>query len=565
MQSAKISRLRVMVCGAFSVLLACLSMLSPRSSTAHEHSADMPVKNAMLGAVSFEISCRSNLQADFNHGVALLHSFWHSDAQKAFEAVAAADPHCAMAYWGIAMSHFRLGLSWPSPADLTAGRAAITQAQDATEKTPRESEYVAALRALYDEFKPEEASRPFKNYSQALGKIAADYPSDVEAKVFQGLALILAQQQGDVNLIEMKQAAKILTPLLNTHPDHPGIAHYLIHATDAPGMAQEGLAAARVYAKIAPAAPHALHMPSHIFTRLGLWREDIHSNLASKAAAEQIQSDAENQLHAMEFLEYAYLQIGHDDEARAIMEEAEAIPVSAMDPRYGTYYQEVQTRFRTLYAIETHDWPAAARLEPTVGEADSFARGMTLLAHAMAAGHLKDRALAEATLRASMDYQKERNKGAPLPESGTPQAGFIDEIQAWTDFAAGNLSGAALLLRPIAEREARAGKGELELPVREMLAEMLLLSGQPQEALQQYQLSLKTDPNRFSALLGALNAAEGVARGDLAKDYYRQLLASCEGATGPAVNELKHAKLMVDHAARSQLGQSDHDHSAGLL
>jgi tetratricopeptide (TPR) repeat protein len=533
-----------LVATSIAVLLSAVigSFLAVSSGYAHEHSDPMQA-NTRLGTVSFAISCKPELQGDFNHAVALLHSFWHSEAQRALEAIVASDPDCAMAYWGLAMSHLQFGLSWPSNTDLAAGRSALEQARAATEQTPRERAYIAALSALYDEFKPDDSWKSFQKYADALGQIGADYPSDVEAKVFRALVLILAQPPDDANLVEMKQAVLILTPLLRQYPDHPGIAHYLIHASDVPGMAQGGLEAARHYAQIAPAAPHALHMPSHIFARLGLWQEDIQSNLASKAAAEKADAGAENRLHAMEFLEYAYLQVGHDDEARAIMSEAKTISEADVDPRFGDYYPFVQTRVRTIYAIEAKDWATAARLEPTPG-GDNNGRGLTLLAHAMAAGYLKDRALAADTLRATEDFIKKRHKFKSLPRSGTPEAGFIDEIHAWKDFTDGNVTDAIQLLRPVADREAKVGKGELDLPVREMLAEMLLLSGKPKEALQEYELSLKTDPNRFNALLGAGEAAEQVGRRDLAREYYRQLLNNCAGATGPAVQALEHAKLL---------------------
>jgi len=484
------------------------------------------------------------VQGDFNHAVALLHSFWHSEAQRVFEKVAAADPNCAMAYWGVAMSHFHLGLSWPASADIELGRQALNKAEPATEKGAREVAYIAALRDLYTDFKTDDSWKYFKTYADKLSNIAATYPMDREAKVFEGLALILAQQPGDVNLTEMKQAVKVLQPLLQQYPDHPGIAHYLIHACDTPGLAEEGLEAARRYAKIAPAAPHALHMPSHIFTRLGLWQEDIDSNLASKAAAENAHAGAENRLHAMEFLEYAYLQTGNDVKAHAILEEAKAISQSDVDSRYGSYYPTVETRFPVLYAIETHDWATAATVQSMSN--DGGGRALALLAHAMAAGHLKDRALADATLQATKDWLKQRLNGKPLPQSGTPEAGFLDEIQAWADFANGDLKGAQDLLHPLADREAQVGKGEVDLPVREMFADMLRLAGMHQKALAQYQRSLQSDPNRFNALLGAAEAAEQAGQHKVAQGYFKMLLANCSSASGPALQELNHAKTVFE-------------------
>jgi hypothetical protein len=531
-------RLVVNGIAAFSAAIGCFLVCS--SAYAHQHSDPMPA-DAKLGAVSFEVSCKAELQPDFNRAIALLHSFWHSEAQRVFEKVAAADPNCAMAYWGVAMSHFHLGLSWPAPADIELGRQALTKAEAAVEKDAREAAYITALRDLYADFKIEDSWKYFKSLADQLSKIAATYPNDLEAKVFEGLALILAQQPGDMNLSEMKQALTVLQPLLLEYPDHPGIAHYLIHACDTPGLAQQGLQAARRYAKIAPAAPHALHMPSHIFARLGLWPEDIDSNLASKAAAENAHAGAENRLHAMEFLEYAYLQIGHDEEARAIIAEAKTIPQSEVDPRYRNYYATVEARFPAMFAIETRDWRTAAQAQPVVGD-DGWGRGLTLLAHAVAAGHLRDRALAKATLQATEVFMKQQMKGRPLPRSGTAEAGFLDEIHAWTDFANRDLTGALLLLRPIADRQDKVGKGELDLPVREMLAEMLLIDGKADESLREYQASLKSDPNRFNGLLGAAKAAEQLGRRELAVRYYRALLTNCSGANGEALATLKSAR-----------------------
>ena len=530
-----------------TAVLGCLLAFSSGYAQEHEHSDPMPAE-AKLGAVSFEISCKAQVQSDFNRAVALLHSFWHSEAQRAFEKVAATDPNCAMAYWGVAMSHFHLGLSWPAAADIELGREALTKAEAASEKDAREAAYIAALRELYTDFKTDDSWKYFKSYADKLSQIAATYPKDLEARVFVGLALILAQQPGDVSLTELKQAVDLLQPLLLQYPEHPGIAHYLIHACDTPGLAQEGLEAARRYAKIAPAAPHALHMPSHIFTRLGLWQEDIDSNLASKAAAEKAHSGAENLLHSMEFLEYAYLQIGHNDEARAIIVEAKAVPQSEVDSRYGGYYAIVQARFPTMFAIETRDWQAAAHAQLTAGD-DGWGRGLILLTHAIASGHLKDRALANATLQASEVFMKRQMKGRPLPRSGTPEAGFLDEIHAWTDFANRDLKGALRLLRPIADRQDKLGKGEVDLPVREMMAEMLLIDGKDREALKEFRASLTSNPNRFNGLLGAGRAAERLGHRDVAAKYYRTLLANCTGANGSALVALSHPRTVVGEMA----------------
>jgi tetratricopeptide (TPR) repeat protein len=538
-----------------TLVILILYGLPPRSigKPSEHHMAEMAhgsgeLTPAMLGSVSFETSCKPQAKEDFNRAVAQLHSFWNSEAQQSFEKIAAADPNCAIAYWGEGMAHFNLGLSFPSQADLTAGAEALNKADAATEKTPREAAYIRALHVLYDGFKPENALVNFRNFADAMAYLGAAYPGDIEAKTFYALALILAQPPNDIDLVDTKKAVQVLAPLLNEFPDHSGIAHYLIHACDRPQLAQQGLEAARRYAQIAPASPHAIHMPGHIFARLGLWQEDIRSNLASKAAAEKTDAGAENRLHAMEFLEYAYLQIGHDSEARAIIAEAKTIPQSEVDPRYGNYYAVVQARFPTTFAIETGDWRTAAHAQPIVGD-DGWGRGLTLLAHAMAAGHLRDRALAKATLQAAEVFMRHQMKGRPLPRSGTAEAGFLDEVHAWTDFANRDLKGVVRLLRPIADRQDKVGKGELDLPVREMLAEILLIDGKAKEALKEYQASLASDPNRFNALLGAGRAAERLGERDVAANYYRTLLANCIGANGSALVALRHPHVVVDEMA----------------
>jgi tetratricopeptide (TPR) repeat protein len=297
-------------------------------------------------------------------------------------------------------------------------------------------------------------------------------------------------------------------------------------------MAKQGLEAARRYASIAPAAPHALHMPSHIFARLGLWEDDIRSNLASKAAAEVTTGahiGAENRLHAMEFLEYAYLQSGRFDEARAIVEEART--VRKADSNYADYYDSVESRFPMLLAIETRDWAMAARLEPLPGT-HWFGETLTVVARAVAAGHQRD-ANAGKAATAAFDALLVKASSPPLPP-GSSAANARDEIYAWSAFAQGDVERALQLLRATADLQSKVGKGEVELPAREMLAEILLLDGRAADALKEYELSLASDPNRFNALLGAAQAAEKLGRKATATKYYEQLAASSPHPSGAA-------------------------------
>jgi tetratricopeptide (TPR) repeat protein len=521
------------------LLIALIGALGAFCVLAHEHAEQMPT-NAHLGSVSFETSCQPEVRADFNRAVALLHSFWLDEAERTFMKVAMADPDCAMAYWGVAMADFNQVNGGPTAEGIARADQALAKADAAREKDRREAAYIHAVHLFFDGYaEGGDFDVHAKRYTDAMEEVATRHPNDLEAQVFYALALINSDPRDDVALINPKKAVAILHPLLRQHPDHPGIAHYILHASDNPVMAQQGVEAARRYASIAPAAPHALHMPSHIFARLGLWDDDIRSNLASKAASENpaVHVGAENRLHAMEFLEYAYLQIGHDDEARAIVTEGSTVKQADVDPRYPSYYADAEARYSALFAIETRNWAMAANLKPIQG-GDWVSQSQTLLGHAVAAAHLHD-AQGARVVAESIESLAEAE---PRMRIGAPRASVPDEIRAWARFSQGDLKGAIKLLRAVADRQTRVGKGEVELPAREMLAEMLLLSRRNGEALREYQLSLASDPNRFNALLGAAKAAEQLGRHDLAVGYYRTLLANCAGATGAALKDLERAQ-----------------------
>jgi hypothetical protein len=491
-----------------------------------------PVK---LGTVDFKISCAPAVRVNFNRGVALLHSFWHDQAFLAFENVASSDPDCAIAYWGEAMTHFHQLLASPTPADIQEGAAELAQADRAREKTSREAAYIKALHGFFDGYRAEDYFQRATAYAGAMASVANTYPDDLEAQAFYALALLASDPPSDLQLVNPRKAFGILNPLFRDHPNHPGIAHYIIHACDNPQMAQDGLAAARQYAQIAPQVPHALHMPSHIFARLGLWQDDIASNLASEAAAEAagLHHGAENRLHAMEFLEYAYLQTGRFEEAETIVTEAETVRPTDVDPRYPHMWTTVEARYPALLAIETKNWKMAEQLK-LVAEGGPSSHQATLLAHAEASAHLHDQKAASDALQ--------QLESLTSGESRASESAAAIEIRAWVDFTRGNLKGAVALLQALTERQAKTGKAEVEIPAGEMLADMLLLSGQPGEALTQYQQSLLSDPNRFNALLAANRAAKQLGRSRLAERYYRTLIANCPHADGSAVKELENAK-----------------------
>jgi tetratricopeptide (TPR) repeat protein len=490
----------------------------------------------VLGTVNFATSCKFAQAAEFNHGVALLHSFWLNAAEQAFAKIATEDPQCAMAYWGIAMTDFNQVNGGPTKDGVLSAQRALAKAEAASEKDSREAGYLAALHLFFDKFKEGDFNLRSAKYSAAMAVLARHYPKDLEAQVFYALSLVNLEWPRSATIANHKKALSILVPLFDQHPDHPGVAHYIIHASDHPQLAIEGLKAARKYALIAPAAPHALHMPSHIFARLGLWQEDIQSNLASKAAAEANEATvgAENRLHAMQFLQYAYLQTGEYTKARAMMDQARDVPASKVDPRYPTYYVGVQAYNPFLFAVESRDWSMAQGLAPIRDDT------VTYLAHAIAAGHLRN---AAAGRTATQSLEKVIRATPAL--RGARNASLPNEVRAWARYAQGDLHGAVALLRPVADRQEGVGKGEVELPAREMLADMLFLSGQYSDALLEYQRSLKSDPNRFNGLLGAAESAEHVGDENLAAALYRQLLGNCPKAEGAAAVKLQHARAFL--------------------
>ena len=523
--------------GPRSLVLRTLLVLSivaawPLKSAEHEHPMEHAPANATLGTVAFELSCRKEVHASFNRAVALVHSFWHDEAEREFRRVAQDDPDCAMAWWGVAFTHAHPILSSPTDSDIAAGMAALVRADVARTKSPREAAYIAALQELYTGIRSDPTSQQSHaaRYAQMMGSIAREFPADIEAQAFYGLALIAAAPPDDTSLVWQKRAIHALSPAFKANPDHPGFAHYLIHATDNPQMASQGLQAARAYASIAPDAPHARHMPAHIFARLGLWSEDVRSNLASRAAAERElasgRAGAEALLHALEFLEYAYLQVGDAHSAESILASGHMVEANQVDARYANYHATFQARSDALMAIETQDWQAARLLQPAV-DAPWSSQQHTLLARAIAAGHVRDAIEGRHTLE-TIDTQLEK-----LPQRPTnDRLAIVQEIHAWAAFARGETGEALAILLPIAKRQMSVGRSEVELPAQEMVAEMLLLDGENAASLKAFKASLKTDPNRFASLLGAGTAAERLGQSRDAIFYYRMLLQNCPDATG---------------------------------
>jgi hypothetical protein len=512
----------------------------------HHHQEDLTT--AQLGTVVFPVSCTPSVQKPFERGVALLHSFWYEEAEKEFHQIATDDPGCAMAHWGIAMSQWHQLWNEPDAKVIQRGFDEVHQAKTTDGPTTRrEKAYIEAIAAFYGNSKKLDHASRAKAYSDGMKKVYESYPDDHEAAAFYALSLLAAEPKDDATFANRKAAAAVLEKLFAIEPDHPGVAHYLIHSYDKPQLAQLGLPAARRYAQIAPAAPHALHMPSHIFARVGLWQEDINSNLASIAATRKTAAmgmgGEGHQFHAMDFLFYAYMQSGHDADAKALIEEIRAMP-NKKDDMYGKGYDPhaaTLAHLTALYPIEMHDWTAATSLPP-LDVAGTAEYSMIYWARAIGSAHLhKPDDVRRDIAEIERIYKK---RVAEKSEFADAVEGDRKEAQAWLAFAEGKYDDAVEALRPIADKEDAMGDEPDGAPAREMIADMLLEAKRPQQALAEYQTDLKLHPNRFDGLYGAARAAEAAGKQQDASEYYALLLKVCDGSNSTRP-ELSRAKQLV--------------------
>ncbi len=512
----------------------------------HQHHEDLTP--SQLGTVSFPVSCAPDVQKPFERGVALLHSFWYEEAQKQFQQIAANDPHCAMAHWGAAMSLWHQLWNNPDPGVIQRGQDEVHQAKTTDgPATPREKAYIAAIAAFYSDSKKLKHDARAKAYSDAMKKVYETYSDDHEAAVFYALSLLASEPHDDATFANRKQAAAILEKLFAVEPDHPGVAHYLIHSYDKPQLAQLGLPAARRYAQIAPASPHALHMPSHIFARVGLWQDDINSNLASIAATRKTAAmhmgGEGHQFHAMDFLFYAYMQSGRDADAKALIEEIRAMP-NKKDDMYGKGYDPhaaALAHLTALYPIEMRDWSSAAALPPSA-VAGTAEESVIYWARAIGSAHLRKPDDVREDISAIENLHKklaaEKSEFADAVEDDRKEA------QAWLAFAVGKDDDAVEALRTIADKEDSLGDEPEGIPAREMIADILLEAKRPQQALAEYQTDLKLHPNRFDGIYGAARAAEAAGKQTDATEYYALLLKICDGSNSTRP-ELTRARQLV--------------------
>ena len=528
------------------VVLAVLP-LCPAAQSQHQHDG---LTEQQLGTVHFPTSCDPRVQRQFERGIALLHSFAFETAQAAFRQVAEDDRHCAMAHWGIATTFSR----WAGPDDQQRreGWEEIRIARSLHAPTARERDYISAATAAYVHPDRKDDKRGDK-YRKKMEKLYRRYPEDHEAAAFYALALEESDGDDDPRHAKRKQAAAILEKLFAMEPQHPGVAHYLIHTYDVPGMAELGLPAARRYAQIAPAAAHALHMPSHIFARLGMWQEDIDSNVASVAASRNAAAthmgDAGHQFHAMEFLVYAYLQSGREKEARAVIEEVKNLP--KMNNMYGTDFDpnlSAQIEYAASYVTELRLWKDAAALPLLTDNSDADS-SLTYKARAIGAAHLGDLQAAKVNLAEMKTLHENLVKKKQMGPADAVDAD-IRVVTAWIDHAQGRNDEALELLRPIAQKDHGLFATDGDIPAHEMMGEILLDMNRPEVALTEYEAELKVSPNRFNSVYGAARAAEQAKHLDQATRYYRQLVASC-GRGESTRSELSHAREFLSPVARN--------------
>ncbi|MFZ0288498.1 MAG: hypothetical protein WB616_19745 [Candidatus Sulfotelmatobacter sp.] len=530
---------------AFVVLFVGTCSLFLRAGFAqHEHPAG---DTARLGKVTFPVSCAPSVQQQFSSAVAMLHSFWYEKARDTFAGVAEKDPTCGMAYWGIAMTYYHPIWQPPGSADLKAGGTFMDKAKLVGAKTQRERDYIAAIETFYkDSDKFDHASRAL-GYERAMEQVQSRYPDDHEAAIFHALALLATAPPNDETYVNQKRAGAILEPLFAEEPEHPGIAHYIIHAYDYPPLAQRALDAARRYAKIAPDSPHALHMPSHIFTRLGLWQESIDSNLASVASAKK-NNAPEDELHAKDYLIYAYLQGAQDREAR---EALEAPPSGRRDdPQHFAWLYAMGTS-PARYAVERHQWAEAAALavppDTFPGGRWAWTEANLHFARALGLSHTGK------TEAARTEVQKLASLRDTLTEVNDKYWADQVEIQresaeAWIRLAESRREEALRQMRSAAEHEDATDKHPVTpgviLPARELLGEMLLELNKPAEAMVEFEATLRTFPNRFNSLSGAARAAKRAGDDAKAKTYYAKLLSMCEHSDGDRP-ELEEARTLL--------------------
>jgi len=475
-----------------------------------------------LGKVHFETSCNREAQNLFDRGMLYQHSFWYRASQKMFEGTLKADPTCSIAYWGIALSLLWNPHTVPPVKNLAEGAAAIEKARAIGFKTEREQAYVDALALMYKDYDKVDHRTRIVAYAKQMEALAQRYPDDDEAQIHYALALNTSASAADKTYASQLKGAAILEPIALRQPLHPGVAHYLIHLYDYPAIADKGIEAARRYAKIAPDAPHALHMPSHIFTRVGYWNDSISSNVASARSAKE-SNDLSEQLHAMDYLVYAYLQLGRDDDAKAVIDEMSAVTGFSETFIPGPYAEAASP---ARYALERGDWKAAGELTVRPSPLPNV-QAITYFARAIGAARAGNPEAAKPDLAKLGElYDKLREaKDAYWSEQVNIQAKIAS---AWVLYAQGKKDEAVKAMSDAADAEDRTEKHPVTpgvpKPARELYGEMLIDSGDAKAALAAFEATLKKELNRLGAYAGAARAAAQLGDTAKARQYFGKVV-----------------------------------------
>jgi Tfp pilus assembly protein PilF len=498
-----------------------------------------------LGTVHFQTSCNEVAQRRVDRAMRYQHSFWYRQAKEIFEDAAKADPGCGIAYWGVALTLLNNPHNPPPVSNLPLGLAAVQKARATGAKTQRERDFIDAVARMYVDYDKIDHRTRVQSYLKAMEALAGRYPDDDEAQIAYAITLNVAASPSDKTYANQLKGAAILEPIFKRQPQHPGVAHYLIHLYDYPPIADKGLDAAMRYSKIAPAAPHAQHMPSHIFTRVGYWKESIASNTASVKAA-KADKEGNDQLHGMDYMVYAYLQLGQDKNARAAIEEM--LQSANFNPELlGGNFALAASPAR--YAIERGDWRGATQLEV---RANKFPQVMAITYFARALGAARaGKPEAARTELASLTQLTDK-----LREAKDPYWANIVDIQrqianAWLLYAEGRRDEALKAMADAADAEDKTEKSPVTpgplAPARELYGAMLLDHGMAKEALAAFELTLKKEPHRLGATLGAAKSAEKAGESDKARKYYADAVALTENAD-PVRDDIAHARAFAAKA-----------------
>src|SRR6266581_4755302 len=493
-----------------------------------------------LGKLSFPTSCDPKVQSEFERGVAMIHSYWFLIARRTFEGVLRQDPNCAIAYWGIALDLLNNSLAVVPPrADAEAAWAALEKAREIGAKTQRERDWIEALSAYYREHANTPVNVRLARYNEAMEHLTQRYPDDYEAQVFYALTLQASASPADTTYANQLKSIAILEKLYEQNPQHPGVTHFIIHAYDFAPLAERGIAAAKRYASIAPAVPHARHMPSHIYSMVGMWEESV----ASNASALEIQPDY---YHAADFSVYAHLQLAQDGKAKALIEKALATPPRGDRPSGGFGNFVAKALMETRYLLDRGDWQGAAAMpmNPTgVPIADSlyrFTRGLGMARSGNLAG-AKAEIEEMKGLRTVLQRADQSNWAEPTEEQ-------MLAISAWVAAKEGARDQAVRFMRAAADGEDGSLKNVIMenrlYPLREMLAELLLEVGEPAAALEEYETAIKLTPNRYRAFWGAARASDAVGNRAQAAEYFGKLVNLAKNADTER-QEVREAKAFL--------------------